>query len=284
MLDSKHGGHIVPEGAEGADEAARRGGVIIAKGPLPSSTPFDYLLPELKDKPDSHLPGDPAQVVAGLNAVGAAMVDTAPGTSTPPAAAVNSTIPAIYTYWGQFIDHDMTANTDRDSTTSDITRPDLAPVPPADVAANLRNLRRPTLDLDSLYGDGPPFVNHKTKDAALYVGPRMRLGQNSVDGIDGVRIPPEGDLQRDLPRIGPLLDAGVITMDDLPESLRTDPNVRTRAFVGDLRNDENLLVAQFHTPSSGSTTRWSTESRPTPVPSACTASTRTRPCSSGRRS
>ena len=36
-------------------------------------------------------------------------------------------------------------------------------------------------------------------------------------------------------------------MADVPDSLKNDPNLRTRAFVGDLRNDENLLVAQFHT-------------------------------------
>ena len=82
----------------------------------------------------------------------------------------------------------------------------------------------------------------------MYDGPRFRLGNNADGpGIPGVKIPPEADLHRDLPRIGPLLDAGVITMADVPESLKNDPNLRTRAFVGDLRNDENLLVAQFHT-------------------------------------
>jgi hypothetical protein len=42
----------------------------------------------------------------------------------------NSTIPPVYTYWGQFIDHDLTANTDRDAEVSNITKQDLAPLPP----------------------------------------------------------------------------------------------------------------------------------------------------------
>ena len=168
---------------------------------------------------------------------------------------VNSTIPAVYTYWGQFLDHDLTANTDRDSETSDITKPDLKPVLPDEVTAKLKNLRRPTLDLDSVYGDGPAIVDEDSKDAGFYAGARFRIGRCTDESFvpqppnpkpQGVRIPPAGDLDRDLPRIGPLLDQGVITEDVLPEALKADPNKRTRAFVGDLRNDENLVVAQLH--------------------------------------
>jgi len=247
MLYSKHGGHVLPGDADGAEEAAKKGDVIIAKQPLPIGTPFDYLLPELKDKPDSHLPGEPTQVVAALNALGTAMVDDGPTRPGDPAAPLNSSVPAIYTYWGQFLDHDLTANTDRDSETSDITRADLEPVDPDVVTEKLRNLRRPTLDLDTVYGDGPAFVNPQTADALLYVGPRLRVGTNHVDGIPGTLVPPEADLARDLPRFGSLIDAGVITAADVPEPIRSGPNMRTRAVVGDARNDENLLVAQFHT-------------------------------------
>ena len=206
-VERKHGGHIVD-----------------AKGP--TGTPFDYLLPQLKDKPGSHLPGDPGEVVADLNALGAAMVDEAPGLPTDPQVEVNSTIPALYTYWGQFIDHDLTANTDRDSRTSDITKADLKPVPPREVTDNLRNLRRPALDLDSVYGGGPSFGEDRDDDAhddGLYDGLRFRVGRNHEEGIRGVKIPPVDDLERDLPRIGKLLDDGVITQDDLPEDLRNDP-------------------------------------------------------------
>lgn len=58
--------------------------------------------------------------------------------------------------------------------------------------------------------------------------------------------PPADDLARDLPRIGPLLDAGVIREDEVPESIREKEHFRFNAFIGDMRNDENLIVAQFH--------------------------------------
>jgi hypothetical protein len=252
MLDLKHGGHVLPEDAPGAHDAEEKMGFRLVRKP-PQGTPFDYLLPKLKTKPESRLPGEPAKVTADLKALGAAMVDDAPPAQTDPAVEVNSAIPAVYTYWGQFIDHDLTANTDRDSTTSDITKTPLTPVDPSVVTTNLRNLRRPTFDLDSVYGNGPGLDEREFRpdpgppDKGFYDGIRMRVG-NNADGpaIPGVKIPPEADLRRDLPRIGELLKQGVITDKDIPDSLKTDPNKLTRAFIGDLRNDENLIVAQFH--------------------------------------
>jgi hypothetical protein len=236
MLHMKHGGHVVSSVA-----------------PCASTTPFDYLLVDLKKKPSAHIPGDPAVVTAALKDLGKAMVDSAGEGQTEPASEVNSTIPAVYTYWGQFIDHDMTANTDRDSSMSDITKTPLEPVDPSKVARNLRNLRRPTFDLDSVYGNGPSFDDDDDRpdrgapDQGLYDGIRLRVGDNAVPDIPGAdRIPPAEDLERDLPRIGPLLQANVITDCDIPGSLGGDVNLQTRAFVGDLRDDENLIVAQFH--------------------------------------
>ena len=259
MLYLKHGGHVMDDAAKDAETVARKGDVFLAARALPKDeadklrrmeTPFDYLLPKLKADPASRLPGDPAAVVEALNKLGTAMVDNGPPEQADPKVEVNSTIPAVYTYWGQFVDHDLTANTDRDSATSDITRPDLSPVPPDEVTAKLKNLRRPTLDLDSVYGDGPAILDEDSKDAGFYVGARFRIGRNadnpSEPPIQGIKIPPENDLDRDLPRVGPLLDQGVITDDVLPPALRDDPNKRTRAFIGDLRNDENLIVAQLH--------------------------------------
>ena len=250
MLNLKHGGHVLDSDVEGAEAtASKMDDVVVADlADHPTETPFGYLFPELTNDPDAHLSGDPETVVALLNVLGSAMVDDAPAQATDPQIRVNSNIPAIYTYWGQFIDHDMTANTDRNSKTSDITKPDLSPIAPSEVTASLKNLRRPNLDLDSLYGDGPAAVNPNDNDNGFYDGIHFRLGENTdVAGIPGLKIPPEADLRRDLPRIGPLLAAGVITEDDVPKDLRDDPNRDTRAFVGDLRNDENLIVAQLHT-------------------------------------
>ncbi len=263
MLNLKHGGHVLPENGAGAKEAERKLGFLLTKKP-PEGTPFDYLLPALKKQPGAHIPGDPAKVAADLKALGAAMVDSAPASQTDPAVEPNSNIPAVYTYWGQFIDHDMTANTDRDTTTSDITKPVLTPVDPDKVTKDLRNLRRPTFDLDHVYGNGPDLgggglgalldaldddfePDPGGPDKGFYDGIRLRVGDNAVGpAIPGVKIPPEGDLKRDLPRIGPLLAQGVITDADIPASLKGDVNLKTRAFIGDLRNDENLIVSQFH--------------------------------------
>jgi hypothetical protein len=236
--------------APGAEETAQRlTDVTLAKDAQrngdsrPTETPFDYLFQALENDPSSHLPADdPAKVVADLKALGAAMVESPPVTPEG-----NSIVPPVYTYWGQFVDHDLTANTDRDSKISDITKPTLEPLSPGFVTSNLKNLRRPTLDLDSVYGNGPEFVDRNSKDAGFYDGPRFRIGTNAdAPGIPGVKIPPENDLDRDLPRIGPLLDAGIITEDIFTVQQKTDPSFRTRAFIGDARNDENLIVAQFH--------------------------------------
>ena len=253
MLYLKHGGHVLPEDAPGAHDLADKLDVLLAKKGLAKGTPFEYLLKDLKKQPDAHIPGDPAAVTENLKALGKAMIDSAGGRQTDPAVEVNSNIPAVYTYWGQFIDHDMTANTDRDSTTSDITKSPLVPLDPDNVVKNLRNLRRPTFDLDHVYGNGPDLDDDDMKpdpggaDKGFYDGIRLRVGDNADGpGIPGVKIPPEADLKRDLPRIGPLLKAGVITDKDIPDDLKGDPTLQTRAFIGDLRNDENLIVAQFH--------------------------------------
>jgi hypothetical protein len=98
MLNMKHGGHIQDEFQDPSLE-----------------TPFAYLKPDVAADPRNQIPGDPAKVTADLKALGAAMVEAPPAAPGDPPAKANSTIPAVYTYWGQFIDHDMTANTDRAS-------------------------------------------------------------------------------------------------------------------------------------------------------------------------
>ena len=236
MLNMKHGGHV----QDAIEDTSL-------------DTPFDYLLPALKSQPGTKIPGDPVKVTADLKALGAAMIEAQAGDPTDPPVNLNSPIPAIYTYWGQFIDHDMTANTDRTSEISDVTKSPIEPTDPNVVAAKLRNKRRPTFDLDSMYGNGPGLTDGFYQpdpgpaDEGFYDGIRFRLGENAdVPGIPGVKIPPEDDLTRDLPRIGTLLDDGIISLDELPDSLKNDPGHRTRPMIGDLRNDENLIVAQLH--------------------------------------
>jgi Animal haem peroxidase len=249
-FDLKHGAHIVLSEDKRAQELARTQENIKLEPSLADvveeMTPFAYLFPDIVDNADNRLPEDnPEAVVAGLNALGSAMIDEA----TPPEE--DSTIPPVYTYWGQFIDHDLTASTDRTTATSDITQEDLRPVPPVQVTESLKNLRRPALDLDSVYADGPAiFPFRPTEAQGFFDGAKFRIGTNATDQPPipptAEVPPPADDLARDLPRIGPLLDAGVIREDEVPESIREKEHFRFNAFIGDMRNDENLIVAQFH--------------------------------------
>ena len=158
-----------------------------------------------------------------LNRLGDLMAD--PGrdpnvNSNNPADPGVSNIPAGFTYFGQFVDHDITLDV---SSTLD-----------AETDANtINNMRIPSLDLDSLYGRGPGL------DPFLYAFPtapgvppsaiKFQLGTNlpsgpggpSSNGTPGGMVP---QTNWDVPRIiGP-----------------------QTAVIGDPRNDENLIVVQFH--------------------------------------
>jgi len=109
----------------------------------------------------------------------------------------NSSLPAGYTYFGQFIDHDMTLDT--------------TPLSESEIDPNrLRNFRTPRLDLDCVYGSGPGDQPH------LYEHDGNKLTGRLLTGT----IPQTDFL--DLPR-----------------------NSEGRAIIGDMRNDENAIVAQI---------------------------------------
>lgn len=74
----------------------------------------------------------------------------------PDPSGDNDAIPAGYTYFGQFVDHDVTF--DPTSSLSKLNDPD-----------RLINFRTPRFDLDSLYGEGPddePFMYDQRTDRA----------------------------------------------------------------------------------------------------------------------
>lgn len=233
LRDLRHGGQVVADDAPQAKElSAVRERISLLSSVLPGdgteqvTTPFGYLFNDLAAQfPARHLPGDPAQVTAALETLGVALAETPAPNGNPPGQVGNSTIPPVYTYWGQFIDHDITANTDRQNSVTDLTIQPVQPVPPEQVREKLRNLRQPALNLDSVYADGPGMDGGL--GAGLYDGPALRVGevaQVNDDGspIRGDHVTPAGDERHDLPRNG------------------------TAAVLGDARNDENLIIAQFH--------------------------------------
>jgi hypothetical protein len=174
-------------------------------------TSFGYMFPELQSQQGALLPESSA-TVGFLTQLAETMHDN--GLSP----ALNSTIPAAYTYLGQFLDHDITL--ELRASRIDLTDPKLAPLQLADVYDCLRNSRSATLDLDSVYGDG----------YSLRQGDEMRLGTVSAAPVgEGVR-PVGKDTLNDLPRLGPSLN------------YQED----RAAEIGDARNDENLIISQLH--------------------------------------
>ena len=222
LTNLHHGGHAIGGETSPATRSASLDGTAIeevvpdaaaAQAVEEISTPFGYLFDGLKTSyPAGHLPVEPAStVVAGLKALGSAMVDA------PPDGVPNSSIPPVYTYFGQFVDHDITANTDREKVI-DIAGEPLTPIEPGFVLGLLHNLREPALNLDSVYGNGPgaPDVD----DEVPYDGIKLRTGDLQVLDLPFFAAVPGADL----PRVA----------------------ANGKARIGDSRNDENLIIAQLH--------------------------------------
>ncbi len=115
-------------------------------------------------------------------------------------------LPAGFTYLGQFVDHDLTA----DRTSVELGEH----ISPAELVQG----RSPRLDLDSMYGAGP--LDEESERFYAADGHHLKVGRTLEDD------PGAGF---DLPRRG----SG------------TARQART-ANIPDLRNDENLAVAQTH--------------------------------------
>jgi hypothetical protein len=151
-------------------------------GPTPTSGTFGRMFPDL-----------PARRPTGLEAakefgLPGGRMDGGQTTSEQE----NPNIPAGFTFFGQFVDHDLTLDA-------------LSELGQHSDPASLTDFRTPRLDMDNLYGAGPT-VSPQLYDPGSY-GTKLA---HSADGVDLAR-----------------------TKDDV-------------ALIGDPRNDENLLLAQFH--------------------------------------
>lgn len=215
-----HGQTITQEGIRAAiDEinSSRSNSLLFAAIKPVNLQDFDFLFPELQNDPANLLPESP-DTRNNLVRLGAEMRD-ASGTS----ADGDSDIPAAYTYFGQFVDHDVTLET-TSATPAQLVDPNLTPLPLNKIRDTLQNVRTATLDLDSVYG--LPAPRDPRRRSKLKLGTLTKL-----DGTDKPLLRPPGkDDSNDLPR----------------EPRNTDPARDRAALTGDPRNDENLIISQLH--------------------------------------
>jgi nucleoid-associated protein YgaU len=182
---------------------------------------FDFMFPTLQSS-DANLLPTSAETVKQLKRLGRTMTD-----SDELGAAQDSTIPAVYTYFGQFVDHDITLEaqtTAVGTSVPELVAATLVPQDLAEIRNELRNVRSATLDLDNLYNAPAP------PDPAD--GAKMRIGRVSDTG------------SKEIPSKKP---KGKGRDNDLPRRGRSADPLRDReALIGDPRNDENTIVSQLH--------------------------------------
>ena len=145
---------------------------------------------------------DSGTIRGWLTSLGNALTDDVDANNFPFPAGDHPTLPAGYTYLGQFIDHDLTFDPTR--------LPDVQ----IDIAT-LNNFRSPALDLDNLLGFGPgadPLL-YEPQSAGARAG-RLRTAASLAGDPDGVA--------HDLPRLS----------DGTP--LIGDPRNDENLFVGQL--------------------------------------------------
>lgn len=182
-------------------------------GTTPCADMFGYMTPSAT-RTATRLPLN-ASVRGLLEELGALMANP----NREPAGS--STIPAGFTYVGQFVDHDITLDVSSDLEASSIQD-----------ANSIPNMRSPSLDLDSVYGDGPalqPFLyDFPTSGPATAI--KLKLGSNRNSGAGGPG--------------GPAGAGGMVIKTNFDVPRAAGP--ASTAIIGDPRNDENLIVSQLH--------------------------------------
>lgn len=182
-------------------------------GEILFATQFDYLFPEAANSKGCLLPDSEACTAALVN-LGTAMADDELPAAPPDAFASGN--PAVFTYFGQFIDHDLTARTDREGSVTRIGNGDpVSRLDPALVTANLRNGRRPQLDLDAVFGEAPGLAG--------WGGASPASSQSQVLYTSS-------------------LDMHLYEHGARRDVIRGD---RRAALIPDARNDENLNLSQL---------------------------------------
>src|SRR5262249_6539992 len=176
--------------------------------PCPQPSRFDYLFPELQDSPDNRLPEDPA-VAQALIDLGNSMTDPEPQGFEPADPAFDSTIPSVYSYFGQFITHEIVLELTMKNRR---LGPETVPLVPDEIPT-LTNARTALMDLDSVYG--PMLDEHGRCYSVPVIEREMEVGSARDSRMPGTDVPRE-------------------------------PQFPYTARIGDHRHDANLTTSQMH--------------------------------------
>ena len=218
MARISHGGRITPEQLQAAHSSVASFSATIPLGFTATTTvdlkDFDFLFPDLQNDPNNLLP-ESAATRRNLVRLGQTMHDVSGND-----IAGDSKISAIFTYFGQFLDHDITLET-QSAGDDALVDPALTPLPLDKIRQSLKNIRTATLDLDSIYD--PPALK---KGALMEIGEVTKLNGTSSPTLR----PPGKDDKNDLKR----------------KSRSPQKNIDREALIGDPRNDENTIIAQLH--------------------------------------
>jgi hypothetical protein len=208
---------LVPEAVAQPTEENMSGPATELSPVTVQPTPFKYIFDDLAEDKNKNNPllSKSAETVKYLKELGQEKV------MKDDFSDEGVSIPTIYTFFGQFVDHDIT----HEAGTHDknLSAADLVPLT-YEEAMKLQNGRSPNLDLDSVYGS-PSGVRPPLD---LDVPNKLRIDR--VSKPEGLPAHTKNEFN-DLPR-------------EAPDT--TDPRHDRAALIGDKRNDENIITAQLH--------------------------------------
>ncbi|MBB3163743.1 hypothetical protein FHS25_004223 [Rhizobium laguerreae] len=250
IVFQSHGGAEKKRAAPGP--SVRAGRPATGDVAVDEEADFGYFVPPL-DAPENYLPNT-AETLGELDELGEMMIDVV-ATPTSEDPTEDSTLPPVFTYWGQFLDHELTARTDREGAISSMVNAH-PPVASSTVESQFRNARSPRFDLDSVYGGSAVGEGIDADVVKVISGLRHPTLKNKMrvgTAVDPGPLPDNLDEHRDLPRYGQVQSSVREAALRLAEAAMTpeafhkfSDTLPQRAIIGDNRNDENLVVAQFH--------------------------------------
>lgn len=175
-----------------------------AAAPAPAAFKFGRMFENIRDTTQGAAADLKVKALIELGTI----MDEPPPPGGPAAESKNSSIPAGYTYLGQFIAHEIT----NDGRAQEVFTSEVNP-------ADVPQCCSPTLDLDCLYGAKPAVEKDRLYESDNV---RMKVGETSTS--------PHWEFAPPF---------------DLPRA-KVEGKPAAQAQIGDPRNDENLPVAQTH--------------------------------------